>query len=331
MNINPTLRGKLTVVARGEVSSPAISADGEVVAYNQFKDGETAVFRHEGEDTVKISDGHASMHPDLSADGSRIVFTRFNQKSLNDPGNWDVAMWSEESGRTELVSAEIGNEMSPSISDDGTVIAWDDDVNGKFGGNDILKKVGDSIEKVTSDSSKMDLFPIVSGDGSRIVWRRYEGKSSIFIEDQNGTVKPYLRAEDNLISPALSADGFSMVYADKSGKDEDLILYNDKNGTKEVIAGVEGVKETWGDLSGDGQTVTWTGLDFRKGAPADTNIYMRQAGESVQVTTAQGGRNSNAKLSHDGKTLVWTWADGDNVKDRIIYKLELDDAVSTEE
>lgn len=36
MNINPTLRGKLTVIARGEVSSPAISANGKVVVYNKF-------------------------------------------------------------------------------------------------------------------------------------------------------------------------------------------------------------------------------------------------------------------------------------------------------
>jgi Tol biopolymer transport system component len=324
MKINPTLRGKLTVVARGEVSSPAISADGDVVAYNQFKDGETAVFRHEDDQTVKISDGYASMHPDLSGDGSKIVFTRFNQKSLNDPGNWDVALWNKESGETQLVSDKIGNEMSPSISDDGNVIAWDDDVDGKLGGNNIMKKVGDKIENVT-ESSRLDMFPVVSGDGSRIVWRRFEGKSSIFIEDQNGTAKPYIEAEDgNLIAPALSYDGFSMSYADKSGKDEDFMLYDDRQGTKQVIAGLEGVRETRGDLSGDGRTVAWTGMDFRKGAPADTNIYMRREGESIQVTTHQGGRHSDAKLSHDGKTLVWTWADGENVKDRVIYKLELD-------
>jgi Tol biopolymer transport system component len=324
MRINPTLRGKLTVVARGEVSSPAISADGDVVAYNQFKDGETAVYRHEDDRTSKISDGHASMHPDLSADGSKIVFTRFNQKNLNDPGNWDVALWSEESGETKLVSDQIGNEMSPSISDDGRVIVWDDDVDGKLGGNNIVKMVGNAIQNVT-ESSRLDMFPVVSGDGSRIVWRRYsEGKSSIFIEDQNGVAKPYLEAEGNLISPALSADGFSMIYADKSGKDEDLMLYDDRQGTIRTVAGVDGVRETMGDLSGDGLTAAWTGMDFRKGAPADTNIYMRREGESVQVTTHQGGRHSDARLSHDGKTLVWTWADAENVKDRVIYKLELD-------
>lgn len=324
MKINPTLRGRLTVIARGEVSSPAISADGKVVAFNEFKDGETAVYRHEADQRVKISDGHASMHPDLSADGSKIVFTRFNQKSLNDPGNWDIALWNEQTGKTELVSAEIGNEMSPSISDDGHVIVWDDDVDGELGGNDIVKKVGDSVEHITR-SSNLDMFPVVSGDGSRIVWRRYsEGKSSVFIQDQNGAVKPYLSAEGNLIQPALSFDGYSMIYADKSGKDEDLMMYDDRRGTITTIAGVEGVKESGGDISGDGKTAAWTGMDFRKGAPADTNVYMRREGEAVQVTTHEGGRHSQAKVSHDGKTLVWTWADRDNVKDRVIYKLELD-------
>ena len=326
MKINPTLRGRLTVVAQGEVSSPAISADGKVVAYNEFKNGETAVYRHENDQVVKISDGYASMHPDLSADGSKIVFTRFNQKNVKDPGNWDVALWNEETGKTEMVSAEVGNEMSPSISDDGRVIVWDDDVNGKFGGNNIVKKVGDEVQHVTK-SQRLDMFPVVSGDGSRIVWRRYsEGKSSVFIEDQNGVVKPYLEAEGNLISPSLSADGYSMLYADKSGKDEDLMMYDDRRGTIATVAGVEGVRESSGDISGDGRTATWTGMDFRKGAPADTNVYIRRTGEAVQVTTHEGGRHSQPKVSHDGNTLVWTWADGDNVKDRIIYKLELDEA-----
>jgi hypothetical protein len=117
-----------------------------------------------------------------------------------------------------------------------------------------------------------------------------------------------------------------MLYADKSGKDEDLMMYDDRRGTIATVAGVEGVRESSGDISGDGRTATWTGMDFRKGAPADTNVYMRRTGEAVQVTTHEGGRHSQPKVSHDGNTLVWTWADGDNVKDRIIYKLELDEA-----
>ena len=324
MNINPTLRGKLTVIARGEVSSPAISADGQVVVYNEFKDGETVLYRHQGEDTVRLTnDSHASMHGDLNADGSKIVFTRYSNPEESQPGNYDIALWDQSTGKTILVSAEIGNEMSPHISDDGKVIVWDDDVDGKFGGNDIVKSVDGQIEKVT-EAKNMDLFPQVSGDGSRIVWRRYqEGKSRVFIQDQNGVVKPYVEKKGNVIGPALSFDGQKMVYADQSGDDEDLKLYNDKTGVTETVAGVKDVKETWGDVSGDGETVVWTGLDFRKGSPADTNVYLRHDGDSVQVTTAQGGSNSSPKLSHDGRSMVWTWTDQENTANRVIYKLDL--------
>jgi Tol biopolymer transport system component len=327
MNINPALRGKLTVIARGEVSSPAISADGSVVVYNEFKDGETSVLRHEGEDTLKLTqDGHASMHADVNADGSKVVFTRYSNVDLMGPGNYDVALWDEKTGQTSLVSAELGNEMSPQISDDGRVIAWDDDVDGKFGRNDIVKSVDGQTERVT-EGRPLDLFPNLSGDGSRLVWRRYqEGKSRVFIQDQNGVVKPYVEKKGNVIRPELSFDGQKMVFADQSGEDEDMMLYNDRTAQTEIVAGVTNVKETWGDISGDGESIAWTGLDFRKGSPADTNVYLRQAGESIQVTTAQGGQNNEPKLSHDGKTLVWTWIDQEQTASRVIYKLELPDS-----
>ncbi len=325
MNINPTLRGKLTVIARGEVSSPAISANGKVVVYNKFKDGETAVYRHEGEDTVKITnDGHASMHADVTADGSQVVFTRFSTNDPKEVGNWDIALWSQQDNSIKMISQEIGNEMSPKISDDGRVIVWDDDVDGKFGGNDIVKSVDGKREKVT-ESPSMDLFPVLSGDGTRLVFRRYgKGKSTIFIEDQNNVVKPYVEKKGSVIGPSLSYDGQTVIYADQSGDDEDLMKYDDRTGRTETVAGVGNVKETWGDLSGDGKTVTWTGLDFRKGSPADTNVYMLADGQQVQVTTAQGGSNSEAKISHDGKSMVWTWMDRENTANRILYKLELE-------
>lgn len=327
MNINPSLRGQLTVVARGEVSSPVVSADGDVVVYNQYKDGETAVHRHENGETVQLTtDGHASMHADVNADGSKIVYTRFSDTNVNDPGSWDVYLWDEESGRSEAVSAGYGNEMSPQISDDGRIIIWDDDVDRKLGQNDILKSVDGKIEHVTHGRA-LDLSPDISGNGERIVWQRYKaGVSEFWLQDQNGTVKPYLKSKDSLIGASQTYDGKDIVFADQSGTEEDLIRYSDRTGQRTVVAGVKDVKETWASISGDGTTVAWTGLDFRKGAPADTNVYMRRDGEPLQVTWAEGGMHHDPKLSADGKTLVWTWMDNDDINKRIIYKLDLDEA-----
>ena len=264
------------------------------------------------------------MHADVTADGSQVVFTRFSTNDPKEVGNWDIALWSQQDNSIKMISQEIGNEMSPKISDDGRVIVWDDDVDGKFGGNDIVKSVDGKREKVT-ESPSMDLFPVLSGDGTRLVFRRYgKGKSVIFLEDQNDVVKPYVEKKGSVIGPSLSYDGQTMIYADQSGDDEDLMKYDDRTGRTETVAGVGNVKETWGDLSGDGKTVTWTGLDFRKGSPADTNVYMLADGQQVQVTTAQGGSNSEAKISHDGKSMVWTWMDRENTANRILYKLELE-------
>lgn len=325
MNIHPSLRGRLTVVARGEVSSPAVSADGDVVVYNEFKDGETAVYRHEKGDTLKLSDGHGSMHADLNADGSKVVFSRYSESSFDQSGSWDIALWSEESGSIEMVSEGFGNEGSPHISDDGRVVIWEDDVNRKLGGNNIVKSVDGKVEHVTN-SRALDLSPDISGNGERIVWQRYNsGVSEFWVQDQNGTVKPYLKSEKSVIGATQTYDGMEMVFADKTGTEEDLVRYDDRTGERTVIAGVKDVKETWASVAGDGSAVAWTGLDFRKGSPADTNIYLKAEGEQVQVTTAKGGMNTDAQLSHDGKTLVWTWMEQDNIDNRVIYKLDLED------
>jgi Tol biopolymer transport system component len=325
MNINPTLRGRLTVVARGEVSSPAVSADGSVVVYNEHRDGVTSVYRHEDGESVKLTtDDHPSMHADVNADGSKVVFTRFSDPVPKNPGSWDIALWDESTGQTNMVSEDYGNEMSPRISDDGRTIVWDDDVDRWLGGENIVKSVDGQVEHVTQGPSS-DLVPDISGDGSRIVWRRDEGgKSDFWLQDQNGTVKPYLNSEGGVIAASQTYDGQQMAYVDQTSDEEDLYRYDDCTGTRTLVAGVENVTETWPSLSGNGEAVAWTGFDFRKGAPADTNIYLHKDGKTVQATTHQDGLHYSPQLSHDGKTMVWTWMHDDDTSNRLIYKLELE-------
>lgn len=326
MTINPALRGQLSVVARGSVDRPKVSADGEVVVYSEHRDGFTGVYRHQdGESELLTTDRHPSMRPDLTADGNSVVYTRYSALSPNQPGNWDIVRWDSTQEQPTVIADGPGNEMGPRMSDDGRVIVWDDDVDGKLGGNNIVKWTDGQVENVTR-SERLDMFPEISGNGERIVWRRFEnGDSRIWLQDQNGVVKPFLQSEGDLITPALSGDGVHVVFADNSAGDEDLYLHDESNRNTRLISGVKDVGETWCDISGDGSTVVWTGLDFRKGAPADTNVFIERNGEKLQVTTADGGMNFFPQLSDDGKTLVWTWMDSENTKNRIIYKFELED------
>ena len=325
MRINPALNGRLTVVAEGRVSSPDVSADGEVVVYNQLVDGFTGVFRHEDGESVKLTtDGHASMKAAVSGDGSRVAFTRYNRLDPNEPGNWDLALWTEGEGEAELIADGPGNEMSALISDDGLTVVFDDDGDGNLGRGNIRKWVdGQLIDVTTGDD--YNLFPKMSGDGRRITWRRYEGgKSEIWMQDQNGVVKPFLSGKESLAVNGMSHDGTKVLYVDGSQGDEDLVLHDESNRSETLVAGERKVDETWASMSSDGGTIAWTNFDFRKGAPADTSIYMQVDGESIRVTESDGGLNSDPEVSADGKTLVWMWIDAEETANRKIYKLDLD-------
>lgn len=331
MIINPSLplRGRLSVVAEGSVSSPDISADGKVVVYNQYVDGSTGVFRHEDGESVRLTtDGYPSMHPAVSADGSRIAFTRYSALNPRDPGSWDIALWKEGEGPAELIANGPGDEMDPEISADGRVVVWNDDGDGRFTYSNVYKWTDGEVEALTQ-GRRFHIFPEISGNGERIVWRHFnEGKTELWLQDQNGVVKPFLKPEGKLVTPSLNHDGTLVVFTEDSRGDEDLVLHNESNRQERLVAGLKEVEETWADISSDGSTIAWTSLDFRKGAPADTNIFIEKDGRVMQLTTADGGINTFPQLSEDGKSVVWTWMDWENIDNRKIYKFEFDEQAS---
>ncbi len=321
MNIHPSIRGTLSVIARGEVGSPEISGDGTTVVFNAYDGKTTAVYLYQEGDTVRLSDDHASMHPDVSADGSTVTYTRYSAASLNQPGSWDIVRYHN--GQRELIADGPGNEMGPKISSDGSTIVWDDDLDGTLGKGDIKKWVDGEVSTVV-EGPPWDLFPEVSGDGSRVVWRRLEGgKMKLWMQDQNGVVKPFLEKEGDIIRPSLNHDGTQLVFTDNSRGNDDLVFHDETTRTERVVAGLDKVDETWACLSEDGSTIAWTGLDFRKGAPADTEIYLETNGRIVKVTE-DDGLSSFPRLSEDGKTLVWFWMDKEDLSDRRIYKLDIE-------
>ena len=326
MKINPALRGSLTLVARGHVSDPDVSGDGEVVVYSDFVDGSTGIFRNQDGESVRLSPaGHSCTDPDVNHDGTAVVFSRFSTPNPDLTGDWDIALWEQGEGPPSIIAAGSSNQSSPSISDDGRVIAWDDDQNGELGHNSIFKMVEGEIQEVTSGTS-FDMFPVLSGDGERLIWRRFEaGKSEIWLQDQNDVVKPFLSSEGALIRPSISNDGKTLVFADKVGRDENLVHHDESTGSQRMVADESGVRETWAHLSGDGQTIAWTGIDSRGEGPAETNIFIERDGVTHQVTTSDGGVHVNPKLSDDGKTLVWTWIDRKDIGNRAVYRFDFED------
>ncbi|MGE0492338.1 MAG: TolB family protein [Vulcanimicrobiota bacterium] len=325
MKLNPAVGGRLTVVAHGQVSSPDISANGQVVVYNEFKDGETAVYKWQAEDTVKLTTDHyPSMHPTVNEDGTVVAFTRYSANSPSQAGSWDVARW--ENGQTQMLATGPGHEMDPKISDDGRTVVWDDDEDGKFTHGNIVKWHDGEVSSVTT-GREFNLFPELSGNGERVVWRKFkDGDSALWLQDEAGTVKPFLSAKGDLFQHSLSDSGTRLVFSDNSGADDDLMFHDERTGQSRMVAGKTEVNETWASISGDGHTIAWTELDFRKGTPAATNVFLEREGQVLQVTIADKGEGLNVspELSRDGKSLVWTWIDSKDTDNRKIYKLDLE-------
>lgn len=319
MRINPALSGKLTLVADGRPSSPALSGNGEVVVYNELVDDNLEIMRYRDGETVRLThDPRGEMHARLSHDGRTIVWNRYSSADPRDSeGHWDVVRWRD--GQVEEVAATDKQELSPDISADGEVIVWDQNRGDRSFKRDIGRWENGRTEVLTSEGS--NAFADVSGDGRRAI-RKNDG--ALWLRDQNGTVKPFVKTEGTIIAADLDHTGETVVFSSKKDGEEDLYLLHEPSGRLEVLAEDARVHETSVAVSGNGETVAWMSYDFRQGTPASVDLFLKEGREEpVQVTLESHGLNIDPQLSADGKTLVWTWVDDKDWNHRKIYKLAL--------
>lgn len=311
ISMNPALRGRLTLVAQGEVGSPRVSGDGSTVVWNEFRDGDLEVMRARDGKVEALTDNDVpDMFPEVNRDGSVVAWTRESTRN-----NWDIIQFRD--GQESVVADGPGNEMYHAVSDDGRTIVFDDDVNGKWGPWRIRQWRDGELGTVAEGKGSHE-FPQVSGDGSRVVWRRFGARGSdLWMRDGAGTVKPIVAEKGDEIAPALSPDGQWIAYS----LEEDLYLWNMQGGSPQVVAGHPEVEELWPDVSAGGRTVVWSGIDRRPGQEG-MQIWLRDADAPVALTKDFEGLNSAPQISDDGKTIVWMWQDAEDTANRRIYRFD---------
>lgn len=320
-SLPPRNGGRVTVVAEGRVNPGEVSGDGKSVVFGEFEPGEgESVYRWSGNETVKLNtDGHSSYQARCNSDASVVTYHRYSLLDASDEtGNWDIARWQD--GQAQVVAGTPDDEMSPDIDDSGETIVYDrtDDPT-KTASIEVWR---DGQTERLAEGDFADLFPELSGNGERIVWRR--DLSQLYLRDQDGVNKPIATRGEGAASVMLDQKGKKILYTaeDKNG-DQDIYLADISNGTTTTVAALKGVDEYQGYLSGDGNSVVYTGIDRRKDVP-DMNVYVWRDGKTEQLTWDDGGLNTGASVSHNGDAISWFWIDKNDTSHRKVLLWERD-------
>jgi len=270
---------------------PAISDDGAVVAWVGGDGDESCdVFIGAADGTTvpaRIGGGPAAgtSGPTLSGDGTRVAWTHYTStgtaalERAAAPGTrWVVAeadtltsvaddVWianADGSGSPLNVTHNAGRDQDPSLSRDGTRIAWVSDRDGNlevYVGN----ADGSGTPVHVSNDPGDDGEPRLSGDGTTVAWRAKDadGTRRIYVASAQGTPAPVEVSHnaEEVSRPSLSADGALVAWAEDHG-DRATVYVARTDGSDRVAIATSAGQGTWPSLSADGTKVAWTGLQW---------------------------------------------------------------------
>ncbi|MEJ2188363.1 MAG: protein kinase, partial [Acidobacteriota bacterium] len=202
-----------------------------------------------------------------------------------------------------------GKETSPSLSPDGTLLAY---VSEASGNKDIFLqdvRTGSTIN-LTAESAADDSQPAFSPDGTRITFRSEREGGGIFLVPTLGG--PARRLAEYGFNPAWSPDGRLVVFSTNSGAvwlptpSSQLWTVDVETEARHLVVDGEAYNPQW---SPHGERIAfWTGR-----SPGRRNVWTVQAvsGKPIPVTD-EDHANINPVWSYDGKHLVFLSDRGGN-------------------
>ena len=232
---------------------PAISPDGERIAFTSHRDGDTEIYviDADGGNPVNLTNNAAfSDHsPQFSPDGQRIVFAR------GTGGIYTLYLMNADgSDQTPLPSGSDAGD--PTFSPDGETIAYTKTAGGGY--TDIYAidadGMGSSPTNLTNTPGVGEYAPDFSPDGRRIaLTSNRDGSEDIFVMDPDGSDQTALTsgpAYDG--SPAFSPGGDKIAFARATGSLAYDIYVMGADGTNPVNLTNSGAQQdtepSWGPL-----------------------------------------------------------------------------------
>ena len=219
-------------------------------------------------------------------------------------GNSEVYVANRDGTNPMNVSNHAADDYAPSLSADGSKVAWYSDRDGN--GNSevyVANTDGTGVVNISNDPA-YDYAPSLSADGSKVAWDSLRlGNAEVYVANTDGTDPKNVSqhsATDELAS--LSADGSKVAWESfRDGNWEVYVANTDGSGLVNVSADA-GV-DTGPSLSADGSKVAWcsprTGKDEVYVAKADGT------GTPVNVSNHSDARDLSPSISADGRTVAW--------------------------
>jgi len=268
----------------------ALSADGSTMAL-VHNDPQTDVFVGNADGTgtwVNVSNdaGVTEMDVWLSADGSKVAWA--GENDATDEVEIYIAS-ADGTGKTNISNDATNDDFWPSLSTDGSVIVWN-----KFypatSRWQVFRYVSGVTTNLTDSTAYSDLAPVVSANGTRIVWFRSSGSDNEVYLWDNGTASNI--SNDGLSSDetaTMSADGGLIVWEKYywGTDDYELFQYTAAGGVVNLSNDAT-YRDIHPSCSSDGSRVLW----LKDLGAAESELYASTSGGApVNITNDPSGKD----------------------------------------
>lgn len=275
-------------------SGAAISGNGEWIVLRPASGGVQLRERSSGAVTTVDTDG---FDPVISDDGRWVAFS-----DPDGQNGFDPVLWDRETETRTVLDDGPGRALDISISDDGSVVAWD-----QYGTFDGAPRQAEVWRRATDDIvSRPGRIPVVSGNGGFVAMRRATEELGALSERWDLQTNEIITIPDHL---AISDDGRRVLHrilTQGSTEAAGLIVLEVDTGSSSKVntpVNADGVGVGNAAMSGDASVVIFRGPIVGQDSgtlvyhwrPADAVVEVIEGGDAIDIRSIDD--NGDAALA----------------------------------